>query len=61
MPDYLPHQDLLETLLVDQVSATADVLIQKVARDLLREPEGKMQPEYQIHKNNPENRGTWLE
>jgi hypothetical protein len=60
MPDTLPHQVLLETLLVDQMSLTADVLMQQEARDTLREPEGKMQPESPIIRDNPENRGDWL-
>ena len=60
MPDPLPHQVLLETLLVDQMPATADVLMQQEARDTLREPEGKMQPESRILRDNPENRGDWL-
>jgi hypothetical protein len=60
MPDPLPHQVLLETLLVDQMSLTADVLMQQEARDTLREPEEKMQPDSPILRNNPEKRGDWL-
>ena len=41
MMDPLPHQVLLETLLVDRMPATADVLMQQEARNILREPEGK--------------------
>jgi hypothetical protein len=60
MPDPHPHQVLLVTLLADQVSATADVLMQQEARDILRGPEGKIQPEFRILRDNPGNREDCL-
>ena len=60
MPVPLPHPVLPETLLVDQMPATADVPMQQEARDILREPGGKMHLESRILRDNPENRGDWL-
>jgi hypothetical protein len=60
MPDPLSHQVRQETLLVDQMSAVTDVLMQQEARDLLREPEWKMQPELLMHRDKTKNRGDWL-
>ena len=60
MPDPLPPPVLLETLLVDQMPATAEMLMQQEARYTLREPEEKVQPESPTLRDNPENRGDWL-
>jgi hypothetical protein len=37
-----------------------NVLMQQKTRDLLRDAEGKMQPEPRMLRDNPENRGDWL-
>jgi len=60
MPDPLPQQVRQETLLVDQISAVTDVLMQQEARDPLREPEGKMQLALLMHRDKTKNREDWL-
>jgi hypothetical protein len=42
------------------MSAVTDVLMQQEARDLLREPEGKMQLALLKHRDKTKNRGDWL-
>jgi hypothetical protein len=42
------------------MSAVTDVLMQQEARDLLREPEGKMQPALLKHRDKTKNREDWL-
>jgi hypothetical protein len=60
MPDLPPCQVCQEILLVDQISAITDVLMQDVTPDPPREPVGKMQLEVLTPRDNLKDQGDWL-
>jgi hypothetical protein len=60
LPDLLPNQASRETIQVNQISSITDLLMWQGGRDLLREPEGKIQPELPMQRDNPEDLTDWL-